>query len=453
MTYSLFRNSKDEPWQLVERVPMGFDLMFNNSASIYTLSDTNFKNIKTGFAEVVSETSVDILKEERINNVYQKLEELQTSGLIKIYRYPDRPKNIPLDDYDLIEKELMQAQRRNKPITRENFERLLLLHPKLLKKVNSVASLKIKDFIPFKQEDLIDIFEKFILMQMIYPSKEQFIKPAFKEITKAYPEFLSVLQNKLKIFEKSKEEKITFLFNTISKSRKNIPQELVEKEKIKYLQDTRSFSVIGQEIINIGRKINMIEKIINKSINEDVLNNSVILIGPMGTGKSTVGKLLSNKLNIPRISLDNNEQLSNIYQQRDNFKNFKEFELYLTGTVLTNLSTPTVIDFGAGHSIYENPIMFLEIQKLLKKFKNVVLLIPSTNIEESLAILNKRKGIESGSKLDYDNRHFITNHCNYDLATIIQYTKDKYPDEITNELLQRINIQMQSYNKFNKPKM
>lgn len=66
MTYPLFRNSNDELWQLVERVPKGFDEMFNNSASIYALSDAGFKDIKTGFAEVLSETGGDVQKEEKI---------------------------------------------------------------------------------------------------------------------------------------------------------------------------------------------------------------------------------------------------------------------------------------------------------------------------------------------------------------------------------------------------
>lgn len=263
MTYSLFRNSSDEPWQLVERVPMGFEVMFNNGSSIYTLSDASFKNIKTGFAEVVSEVGVDTLKEEKIDNVYQKLEELDTKGIIKLYRYPNRPNSIPLDDSDLIEKELKHATRENRPITQETFERLLLLHPKLLEKVNYIACLKNNDFVPFKKEDLIDIFEKFLLMQMIYPSKEYFIKSALKEILEFSPEFSPILQEKIDLLKKSKEEKIAVLISAIFKltsNASNVPRELIEEEKIKYMQDGRSFSEIAQEILEEYKKISITDE-------------------------------------------------------------------------------------------------------------------------------------------------------------------------------------------------
>lgn len=41
--------------------------MFSNSSSIYTLDDSTFKDIHTGFAEVVSEVGVDISSEYMMN--------------------------------------------------------------------------------------------------------------------------------------------------------------------------------------------------------------------------------------------------------------------------------------------------------------------------------------------------------------------------------------------------
>lgn len=76
---------------------------------------------------------------------------------------------------------------------------------------------------------------------------------------------------------------------------------------------------------------------------------------------------------------------------------------------------------------------------LLSKFSNVVLLTPSEDKEESIAILNERKGIKSESSEDFDNRHFVNMPCNYELATITQYTKDKLPDQIADEILEQIN--------------
>lgn len=51
--------------------------MFNNPFSLYTLTIDTFKDIKTGFAEVVSDTSVKVLKEEKCSNVYEALKKLE----------------------------------------------------------------------------------------------------------------------------------------------------------------------------------------------------------------------------------------------------------------------------------------------------------------------------------------------------------------------------------------
>lgn len=446
LTYSLFRNFKDEPWQLVERVPNGFETMFNNSSSIYTVKDTTFKDIKTGFVEVVSDVGVDVLSEEKIENVYQKVEELAEKGIIKIYYYPNKPTCIPQDDSDLIEIEIRQSERKNKEISRRTFERLLLLHPHLLQKVNAIASSKNPNFVPFKIEDLIDIFDQFMILQMIDTSREQFLKSSIISISTLYPKLTAILKEKIKLFDKSKEEKIAHLIDVFSKSVRNIPQNWIDQAKQRYLNDSRPFSEIGKEIIDIYNKINAMEQLINKKLNSNVLNDSIILIGPMGTGKSTISTLLCQALDKPCISLDDRNSLDVLYQQSKNFKYFKDFEFFLTGSVLTNLKEPAIVDFGAGHSVYENPIQFLEMHHLIEQFRNVVLLIPSEDKKESRLILNQRKGIELGSQRDNENCHFIESPCNYQLATMIQYTKNKTPEEITNELLMKISQKSEETN-------
>ena len=245
----------------------------------------------------------------------------------------------------------------------------------------------------------------------------------------------TVINNK----EKTREEKITKLIESCSESIKNIPLERIERLRLSYINDKRSYEEIQQEIIALANRAKNIEQLINTDIDSDILKNSIIIIGPMGSGKSTIANLLREKTNMPRISLDDREQLSRLYDQQHNFDNFKEFEFYLTGMVLTNLKEPTIIDFGAGHSIYEDTMLFLEIKSLITKFSNVVLLMPSEDKEESVVISNERKGIKSGSIEDFDNRHFVDMPCNYELATITKYTKDKTPDQIANEIINQIN--------------
>ena len=129
---------------------------------------------------------------------------------------------------------------------------------------------------------------------------------------------------------------------------------------------------------------------------EEVKNNTIILIGPMGTGKSTIAKLISNQIeDIDRISLDNREGLKEIYKRRDSFRNFKNFEFVLTGTILSSLKRPHVIDFGAGHSIYKNKELREQMKQMCSEFKNVILLLPSEDREKSRRILLERRNVRS----------------------------------------------------------
>ena len=187
-----------------------------------------------------------------------------------------------------------------------------------------------------------------------------------------------------------------------------------------------------------NQTINMVEKLITKEIDQDILDKSIILIGPMGSGKSSVAKKLSEKTGIERLSLDNREQLKNIYEKEKEFNHFKEFELYLTTKTLTDLKDPKIIDFGAGHSIYEDEKMYSLAKNLISNFKNVVLLIPSEDKEESISILNERKGIRPGSNDDETNRLFVGLPNNHEITKYTIYTKDKTPEEISDDLIKII---------------
>ena len=240
-TYALYRNN-NEPWTLVERIPEAFNTMFSNSASIYTLDDSTFKDINTGFSELVSNIGVNTISEEYIENVYDKIKELQKNGLIKLYTYPNKPKEIPNDNSDLIDKEIRQNKRENKSITRESFERLILLHPNLMNKINQkLIELNIE---PFNKNDLINLFEEAILKQAIYPNYEQYLNSIVISISKTYPDLKPIFEQKLQFFNLTKNEQLEILFNRLN--------EYSIKEK--YINDERTFSEIGKEILKEIKK-------------------------------------------------------------------------------------------------------------------------------------------------------------------------------------------------------
>lgn len=178
------------------------------------------------------------------------------------------------------------------------------------------------------------------------------------------------------------------------------------------------------------------------------MNSEIILIGPIGAGKSTVGALLSEKLKIPQVEMDElrakyykeinyDEELANSKRETEGFWGLyqyqKPFEAHAVERLLSEHKN-CVIDFGAGHSVYEDDRLFERVQKILAPYKYVVLLLPSPDLNESINILNERDEFLREMKPNI-NEHFIKHHSNYDLAKYTVYTKGKTPEETCTEIL------------------
>ncbi|MBE7385390.1 MAG: shikimate kinase [Leptolyngbya sp. SIO1E4] len=179
----------------------------------------------------------------------------------------------------------------------------------------------------------------------------------------------------------------------------------------------------------------------------------IILIGPMGAGKSTVGTLLAHQLGLPQCSMD--EQRWAYYieigydealakQKRETAgawsvnQYWQPFEAYAVERLLSDHKN-CVIDFGAGHSVYEDPLLFQRVQQALAPYPNVVLLLPSPDLEESLQILNERNKPMPDDILKM-NEHFVQHRSNYELAKFTVYTKAKTPQETCDEILGLIQL-------------
>lgn len=171
-------------------------------------------------------------------------------------------------------------------------------------------------------------------------------------------------------------------------------------------------------------------------MNDNVYEKSIILIGPSGAGKSTIAEELSKKLNMQRLCLDRIANRARETGFRQNFKNTEEFNYFMIFEAIKkakNENMHGIVDFGAGHSVYDDKEIFEKVKNELKPFKNIILLLPSKDEELSLKIMQDRSTGDTS-----DNLKFIRSSCNKELATITIYGNNRTPSAIADEIISRI---------------
>ena len=185
----------------------------------------------------------------------------------------------------------------------------------------------------------------------------------------------------------------------------------------------------------------------------ETYNESVLLIGPPNVGKSEVSSLLSEKLNLPIISLEDSrdkyykqlgydkkyaDKLKKEKGLLERYKYSKEFESYHVSNVLRTITSPAIIKFQASQTVYEDDKLFSEVKKEISKFKNVVLLLPDIDLQDCWIKINKNGKVPVGSDLSKLNWHLISSPCNTNLATITICICGRKSDEIVEEILGEI---------------
>lgn len=192
--------------------------------------------------------------------------------------------------------------------------------------------------------------------------------------------------------------------------------ELSDKEKVSIKQQ--------QKVTNINKN--------NKKLYEE----SIILIGPSRAEKSTVAEELKKKTGMQRLCLDRIANKARDTGFMRNFKNEDEFNSYIISETLERVKQNDlygIVDFGAGHSVYDDREIFEKVKSMLKPFKNIVLLLPDEDEEKSLDIMKSRATGDTK-----ENKKFFESPCNKELATMIVYGNNRQPIEIAEEILQGI---------------
>jgi shikimate kinase len=180
---------------------------------------------------------------------------------------------------------------------------------------------------------------------------------------------------------------------------------------------------------------------------------SIIFIGPIGVGKSTISKMAAERLALPSFSLDEEEHLAasvgydvRHYVQIQKEKGLlvayeyrRSFYDHLVPLFLASHERG-VLDFGGGHPIVPDAKKQETIKKALAPYERIFLLMPTPNPEESIRILRSRNKIPDGGP-DFNALYFQSgNRTFWDIAKHVLYTDGKTPEETCEEVLRLLAV-------------
>ena len=186
----------------------------------------------------------------------------------------------------------------------------------------------------------------------------------------------------------------------------------------------------------------------------DIYNDSILLIGPPNVGKSEVSALLSEQTGLPVVSLEStrdkyyneigyDKNYANKLKREEGilsrYKYWKKFESYHVSKFLPTIDEPSIIKFEASQTVYEEEELFNQVKEAMKKFKNIVLLLPDIDLQDCWIKINKNGKVPVGSDLSKLNWHLVSSPCNTNLATFTICICGRTYDVIVDEILSFVN--------------
>lgn len=160
---------------------------------------------------------------------------------------------------------------------------------------------------------------------------------------------------------------------------------------------------------------------------------TIVLIGMMGSGKTTIGKLLGTKLNLKNIDIDilieQNEKrtISDIFQNNGE-KYFRNLEKETIQSVFEDKNL--VISLGGG--AFEDQVT----QELLLKNSTIIYLKTSPQIIlERIKNNTNRPLLKNQMTIEKIQSIISKRQKNYELANITILTDNKNPNKIVEEIL------------------
>jgi len=174
--------------------------------------------------------------------------------------------------------------------------------------------------------------------------------------------------------------------------------------------------------------------------------DSVILLGPIGAGKSTQAKLLSEELGIPRCSYDEvkarywkaqgltMENAQKIAQQHGEYAMLSYMNEFKSNTVrsIINDHPGHIIDLGGGAQTFDEPHQVERVCQAFEPIFDIFLLLPSPDLATNIKSL---PGLKENFPI---NAYLITHPTNELFSRKTIYTLGKSPEETMDEIISQI---------------
>jgi len=190
----------------------------------------------------------------------------------------------------------------------------------------------------------------------------------------------------------------------------------------------------------------------------EITRRTIILVGPIGAGKTTIGKMIAEKLSLPLISLDEEPHLAaslgydiELYKQMWKHNGLHEAYSYRRSfydrlvPVFLAAHGHGVLDFGGGHPIAPDREKQETIKKALEPYPHVFLLMPTPDVQASLKILKMRNQLPDGQP-DLNELYFRNgNRTFWEIAKRHFYTDGKPPEQTCREILDELKNAAQGF--------
>jgi len=181
----------------------------------------------------------------------------------------------------------------------------------------------------------------------------------------------------------------------------------------------------------------------NRIFKDSSINHHVVLLGYMGCGKSTAGRLLAERLRLPFVDLD--EYLTNKFGasiQKKKKKNgeigFRKLEKIALDEILVNQKI-SVLSLGGGTPCYAD-----NMQSVLQSTPHTFYLSPSVNIlcnrlfparseRPMISQLNTKKDL-----LEFISKHIFERKQFYEQANHPIYVCNESPKELVSQIIQKL---------------